>query len=300
MENDFQMLLTQHFEILSLASLVFFLMFLVAWKNGYFSFPRKGLQAETKLSSQAFFGAFGIFLLLQLLIIPLSFQFWYYFYTLGEEHFTRSEEMSGWVSVYGIIMSTVGMSLYFFSLSSQNKDIILGPYAHRGFYAKFQDFFIACFTWILSYPLVVMVGQFIAIILLLVYQNVEVEQVAVNQIRTASSSTVLLVTLIICVIALVPFIEELLFRGFLQNWLKRFMRTSNAILVTSCIFALFHFSPSQGMGNIELIISLFILACFLGFVYERQKSLWASVSLHAIFNAISVMLIFYVEKEGIP
>jgi uncharacterized protein len=64
-----------------------------------------------------------------------------------------------------------------------------------------------------------------------------------------------------------------------------------SILLASLIFAFFHFSYSQGIDNIEVITSLFVFSCFLGFVYERQQSLWASVGLHALFNAISVVLI---------
>ena len=263
-------------------------------------FPGSPKIAPKAYPIKLFVWSFIIFLFLQLLIIPITFEFWYYFYTLGERpgerHFTA--EMQGWINIYGIWICGLGIYIYFFSLSKKTQEIVLGPYAFKGWKSKLQDFFIACMSWVLSYPLVVAVGQLIAIFLLVTYQNIEPEQVAVKQIKTASSSPLLLFTLITSVIFIVPFIEELIFRGFFQNWLKKFMSVSQAIVVTSLIFALFHFSPSQGMGNVELIASLFVLSCFLGFIYERQKSLWAPISLHAIFNAVSVMLIFYVENEG--
>jgi hypothetical protein len=109
------------------------------------------------------------------------------------------------------------------------------------------------------------------------------------------SSLMALVALFIVIIA-APVIEELLFRGFLQNYFKRYLGTKAAILITSLCFALFHLAPSQGLGNISLVISLFSFACFLGFVYERQKSLFASIGLHMFFNLVSSIRILFLEE----
>lgn len=299
--EEFQKILIERFQVLGSASLIFLLFLLVARNNGYFKVSRPSKKNLEVLSTKVFFWSFGVFLVLQLLVTPLTFQFWYYFYTLGEEHMARflTPEVQGWVSIYGIFVSGLGMFLYFLSLSVRDRQIILGSYALKGWKEKLQDFFIAFMSWLLSYPLVIAVGQIVAIILMFTYENVEPQQVAVNQIKNASTSTSLLVVLILCVIFIVPMIEELLFRGFLQNWLKKFVSSGKAIIFTSFIFALFHFASAQGMGNIELIISLFVLSCFLGYIYERQKSLWAPISMHAIFNAISILLIFYADKESI-
>jgi membrane protease YdiL (CAAX protease family) len=70
----------------------------------------------------------------------------------------------------------------------------------------------------------------------------------------------------------------------------------NAILLSALCFALFHFAPSQGIGNISLVGSLFLFALFLGFIYERQASLFASVGLHMTFNTVSTFrILFYPE-----
>ncbi len=298
--EDFQKLLTERLQVLVSASFIFFLFLLVAWNNGYFSFARQGKALRDKIPNKMFLGVFGFFLLLQLLVIPLSFKFWYYFYTLGDtSSFHLSSEMQGWINIYGIFITAIGMLFFFLALPATSQKVVMGDYAKQGWKAKFQDFFIAGISWILSYPLVIAIGQFVAILLMVTYQNIEPEQVAVRQIKMASTSNVLLSVLIFCVIFIVPAIEELLFRGFFQNWLKNFMSSYKSIALTSTIFAIFHFSFSQGMGNVELIISLFVLSCFLGFIYERQKSLWAPIFLHAIFNAISIMMILYMESVGI-
>ena len=92
-----------------------------------------------------------------------------------------------------------------------------------------------------------------------------------------------------------PCIEEFLFRGCLQSFLKQYMSTKGAILFSSLCFSLFHFSLSQGLGNISLCASLFVFALFLGFIYETG-SLFASVGLHMTFNIVSAgRVLFFPE-----
>ena len=81
------------------------------------------------------------------------------------------------------------------------------------------------------------------------------------------SAIIALFTIIIAA----PVTEEFIFRGMLQNWLKTKLGTKSAIITASACFALFHLSSSQGLGNISLALSLFSFACFLGFIYEKQK-----------------------------
>jgi membrane protease YdiL (CAAX protease family) len=73
--------------------------------------------------------------------------------------------------------------------------------------------------------------------------------------------------------------------------------TKAAILLTSLAFALFHYSGSQEIGNVSLIASLFTFALFLGFIYEKQSSLFASIGLHMTFNLASALRIL-LAAEG--
>jgi membrane protease YdiL (CAAX protease family) len=297
MEN-MQTLMIERLQIFTSASFIFIIFLLVAWKNDYFSSSRRLPESKQALAVKVWSCPFAIFFLLQILLVPASFKLWAFFYP-HEESFSPSSltpEIQGWYTIYAIFVTGIGIGVYYFSLSKGNQEIILGVCALKGSLYKLQDFFIACLSGVLSYPLVIATGQFIALLLMLTYQNAEIEQVAVQQIRMATSSLPLLMTLSVCIIFIVPIIEELLFRGFLQNGLKKYMTSKQAIGLTSLIFALLHFSSLQGWGNVELIASLFVLSCFLGFIYERQQSIWASVSLHAIFNAVNIMLIFYTKR----
>ncbi len=87
------------------------------------------------------------------------------------------------------------------------------------------------------------------------------------------------------VIILVPFFEEILFRGMLQTTFRSFFKSPwPAIIITSAIFAAIH---SYWMHW----PSLFILALCLGYAYEKEGSLFRPIFIHALFNATSVIAI---------
>ena len=90
-----------------------------------------------------------------------------------------------------------------------------------------------------------------------------------------------------------PLLEEFLFRGLFQTWIKKHLGVKAAILIASLCFALFHVSVAHGVGNLSLVPSLFVFSCFLGFIYERQKSLFASIVLHTTFNLVSTLRIIF-------
>jgi uncharacterized protein len=151
-------------------------------------------------------------------------------------------------------------------------------------------------TWIISFPLVIAVGQFADLLLYLFFKYENYEQVAVRYLKTTLGSPPMLAIALFTILIAAPIIEEFLFRGCLQNFFKRYMLTKNAILLSALCFSLFHFAPSQGIGNISLVVSLFLFALFLGFIYERQASLFASIGLHMTFNAVSTFRILFFSE----
>ena len=103
---------------------------------------------------------------------------------------------------------------------------------------------------------------------------------------------ILFIAMAPAVIILVPITEEFLFRGLLQSWLKQKLRSPLcSILFSSGIFVFFHYSSQLGLSNIPLLSSLFVLSCMLGYLYERQHSLWAPIGLHCFFNFMSLLLL---------
>ena len=153
------------------------------------------------------------------------------------------------------------------------------------------DFGLGIFTWILSFPVVSIINDFVDKTLKSLYHYNHIEQNAVKFVKVALGSPLSLIFALLSVLVCAPLIEEFLFRGVLQTYLKKRLGTVSAILLSALSFALFHYSSSQGIENISLIISLFILGGYLGFLYEKQGSLWAPIGLHISFNLISALRI---------
>ncbi len=191
------------------------------------------------------------------------------------------------------LITTVLAGFFIFVFCKLQKDrasmLLLWKDPHSGSIIK--DIGAGALTWVISFPVVMFVGELFDFFLLLVFGPQEYEQVAVRYLKMSLGSSVLFVIALFTVVIAAPILEELLFRGFLLNYLKRFLGSMGAILVSSIAFALFHFSLSQDLGNISLVASLFTLALFLGYIYERQRSLFASITLHMSFNIVSVLRI---------
>jgi len=161
----------------------------------------------------------------------------------------------------------------------------------------YWDVGLGLLAWFISFPIVAVVGQFFDLLLYLFFQFENYEQVAVRYLKSALLSPSQLTVALFTILIAAPCIEEFLFRGCLQNFFKKNLGPKAAILLTSLCFAFFHFSPSQGLGNLSLLASLFTFALFLGFVYERQRSLAASIALHFTFNlATCIRILFYGES----
>lgn len=78
-----------------------------------------------------------------------------------------------------------------------------------------------------------------------------------------------------CVAA--PILEEMLFRGvILRSFLQQYSRIE-AILWTSLLFAIAHL-------NVYQFFTALLLGIVVGWLYERTRSLWPCILLHALFN----------------
>lgn len=83
---------------------------------------------------------------------------------------------------------------------------------------------------------------------------------------------------------LAPLVEELLFRGFLQNALARHMPFWAAIILSSFGFALVHGQPYAIPGLMSLSLAF-------GYLYHRTGSLRTNIILHMANNAIALVLL---------
>lgn len=84
-----------------------------------------------------------------------------------------------------------------------------------------------------------------------------------------------------------PFVEEVLFRGLLYGWLRQRMPVPVAVVVSAAIFSVAHIIPI-------LLPALFVMGLTLAIAYELSGSLWLSILLHAMHNALTVAIVFMV------
>jgi hypothetical protein len=72
--------------------------------------------------------------------------------------------------------------------------------------------------------------------------------------------------------------EEALFRGWLQGTLLRRLSLAPALVVQAVLFALFHMSPLS-------IVALAFVGVYLGWLFERTGTIYASIAAHGLYNA---------------
>jgi uncharacterized protein len=87
-----------------------------------------------------------------------------------------------------------------------------------------------------------------------------------------------------------PFLEEMLFRGIiLRSFLLQYSRTAS-ILGSATLFGIAHL-------NIYQFVTAFIVGIVAGWLYERTRSLWPCILLHASYNIFVMYSYRYFESS---
>jgi membrane protease YdiL (CAAX protease family) len=90
---------------------------------------------------------------------------------------------------------------------------------------------------------------------------------------------------IVLAVILAPLLEEALFRGAVLQGLSRTRGPRSASTWTAIFFTVFHiYNPWQ-------LLPTFFLGLVLAWLVLTTGSLWASVAVHGLFNAVSLLLI---------
>lgn len=180
----------------------------------------------------------------------------------------------------------------FLILTSHSRKMLYATLKDLQFEARSSYLFdmgIGILSWIIAFPTVSFIAYLSDALLIVFFHDVGQPQSAIVYLRQMQELPIALVFTIFTIVFLAPLAEELLFRGLLQNWLAQHLGRMKGIILTSIVFALFHFSMSHGVSNFTLLLSLGVFSYYLGHIYERQRSLLSPILLHATFNLISVI-----------
>jgi len=97
-------------------------------------------------------------------------------------------------------------------------------------------------------------------------------------------STKEMVILIIAVVFVASFAEEMLFRGFFQGALERATDVTKAVLISAFVFAVSHFNPWW-------VVEILIFGVLLGVLVWRSGSIFPCVVVHGINNTLALVFI---------
>ncbi|MDE7253187.1 MAG: HAD hydrolase-like protein [Acetatifactor sp.] len=76
-----------------------------------------------------------------------------------------------------------------------------------------------------------------------------------------------------------PIAEELLFRGIIHNYMRRFIDVKMALLLSSALFGIYHMNPVQGIYG-------FLMGCLIAYAYEYFGEFKLAVAVHMASNIL--------------
>lgn len=116
---------------------------------------------------------------------------------------------------------------------------------------------------------------------------VNVEQAQDLGVSPPTDTSSILAVLFIFLV-LPPISEEILFRGYLYNKVRRYAPIGLSALLTSILFGVAHLE----YGNLNWIaaIDTFVFSLYLIFISQKHQSLYSSILLHALKNSLAVII----------
>lgn len=88
-----------------------------------------------------------------------------------------------------------------------------------------------------------------------------------------------------------PVAEELLYRGLIFKRLRTYLKPVPSMLISAFVFGIMH-------GNAVQFVYAFILGIFMAFVYEKFKTVYASIIFHAGANLTSLVITLIFPEGG--
>ena len=281
--------ITSQVFTLSIFAVVIILIMAIAKNSGFFKISPK--LKKSNISILNLILSFFLFIIINIIISPGVVKVFTYIF----DESIRPSDIS-FVSLINIINDILLFSaLYivpFFFMKKKLKKIWKEKTVNDSSY--FTDIKMGLISVIISFPLVMFISNFTDFIVSNIFNNITYpDQAAIEYVKQAYTDPLYFSIALVTIVIFAPLIEELLFRGLLQNYFSKFFKTMPRIALTSLFFALIHCNLEQGLSNIIIFISLFVFSLFLGFIYEKQRSLISPIILHASFNTLNIINIIF-------
>jgi membrane protease YdiL (CAAX protease family) len=106
-------------------------------------------------------------------------------------------------------------------------------------------------------------------------------------------STSMAIGIALASVLVAPFVEEVFFRGFLFQGLRRAYGWNRAALISSLIFGALHL-------QLAALIPTFLLGYALAIVFHRSNSIWPGIILHALVNGLAMFVLLAARQFPVP
>lgn len=93
------------------------------------------------------------------------------------------------------------------------------------------------------------------------------------------------ILLLISICFLTPIIEEIMYRRLLYVTLRKKMNMIWSLLISACIFGIFHFSG---------VVLGFFFGLFLGYIYEKEQDILSNIIFHGIKNFVAIIVMVFI------
>jgi len=162
----------------------------------------------------------------------------------------------------------------------------------KGKNTEWKKWFKGAALGLLFVPVILLSTWVIGLIISIVSPETRAPQVALEVLGRVQRMSFTFWMLVLSIIIIVPYVEETLFRGFLQGFLNGLIHPTLSLLLTASAFSLFHYSPLQKSSNFEIMTGLFVFSILASKLRIKEDSINASIGMHAAFNAASLCLFF--------
>lgn len=123
--------------------------------------------------------------------------------------------------------------------------------------------------------------------------GIETQSSDTSQSIISNTGIIGAITMFFIVPVVVPFVEELFFRGAVLRSFENGLKTNNnkiwAIVLSSILFGLAHFQGLSNFSDVFVIVWITSMSLVMGFYAVKTNSIWTSFFIHATYNLTTII-----------